>query len=134
MINRILSNVFPQYELTKLPNNYHRNSRITILSTCLGTSRPNKEDYLDIRQNQDEYISQKNIIFKIYLKIYNSTRTPISITRSTGILKNLIALEEFWNKNRAMALRHTGISLLRLNVMSSLPTKKDAFFKSISNP
>lgn len=44
---------------------------------------------------------------------YNSTRILISITRSTGILKNSIALGELWNKNPAIGLRQRSVGLLR---------------------
>jgi len=46
------------------------------------------------------------------------------MTRSTGILKNSIALEALWNKNLNKGLRHLGMELFFLKETLSLPIKK----------
>ncbi len=56
------------------------------------------------------------------------------MTRSTGILKNSIALEELWNKNLNKPLRHFGIGLLLRKEIRSLPMKNEVCLGSKSSP
>ena len=59
---------------------------------------------------------------------------PSWTTRSTGILKKCMALDELLNKNLNKPLRHLGMGLLLRNAISSLPMKKEACFGLITNP